>query len=253
MKNLIFYLLFLFFLSGCKSFYTNDISVTAKYNYWGDTCKTYCHQIKIFIKNNTKEKIYIKGDKQIVNNRLYTWFKKPLLGKLYYGYMRSFGMSSNRDSIIYTCKCGGWRTQKEPPPGFIEEAEKRELEIYRSINDFNCHDSIVKKDNKIWVDAKYNELIIFLSPNEECIIGCDYLDYFINPDEKYKIYYLIGKRNRGKNDYYKFKDRMNNRTMKRWGGYLKEIAGYKFFEGKAKSNTLVIKKGEVIKNKPAPK
>lgn len=253
MKSFIFILISISLFAGCKSFYTNDITVTATYNYHGDSCKAYCHQIKLYIKNNTNEKIYIKGYKRIINNRLYTWLKRSKFRKYSQAYMRAYGVGSNRDSIKCTCAYSEWRDKKQPPPGFIKEAEKRELEIYRSINEFACHDSLIIDDNKSWVDFKYNESIIFLLPNEECFFCCSYLDYFISLNKKYRIYYLIGKRNRGENNYLKLNERMKNRKTKIWLGYLKEIAGYKFFEGKAKSNTLVIKNGKVIKNKPVPK
>ncbi len=247
-----FFLLSIILFSGCKIFYSNDITVTAEYNYKGDTCKVFCHQIDLYVKNNTGKKIYIKGLKGIINNKLYTWYKRPSFRKSSFSYWRAH-YETKHDCPKCTCKYSDSNTPQPSPPGFIEKAEKREMEIYRSINDFSCHDSIIIHENKIEVNSKYNESTIFLLPNEECLIDCSYIDPYISLNKKYRIYYLIGKRNRRKKDYYKFKDRMHNRTIKIWSGYLKEIAGYKFFEGKAKSNTLVIKNGKVIKNKPVPK
>lgn len=247
-KIKIVFLLFVFF-SSCKIKEelivknSSEISAILKISK-RNNCNEFCYYAELYLKNNSKNSLYIKPVFILNAN-----YRNKNITKNGYTMMRRYNnkhfINSNKQLPERFSCISGYHKAKEI---FLDEAAN--LEIERILRQ-NKLDSINKKDeNKFREETKraYN-MYYFLEPFEECKVDYRIIDTFILKKREYKIYFLF--------DIAYFDSALVKRTLsddtiiERPVGFFPEIAGYKLFLGRVQSNTLVIKGDSVLADIPA--
>lgn len=251
MKSILQFLLIISIVfTGCRVKYSSKIATWIEYEK-KESCKYLCHTAKLYLKNNTGNKYYIPVMGIAVTNRLGCCLVNTPYNIRYVNYEN---MAIEKGAIkekSCSCKYIGkiYSKNSNLPNNFLKEAKSKELKRFCKKNGFDSTDIEVIKDNSSWVETQYNTRIFFLEPYEECYVLVKYLDLYLKDGKTIKLNSGIDIRKAKKENWSKI-HYSGDTVIQYCHDYLPEIAGYKLFKGKIKSNTLIIKDGKVIKNIP---
>lgn len=243
---------------ACSVKYSSNISTWIEYES-KDSCSYFCQTAKLYIKNNTSNRYYIPAFLIQTKDKLGFYLEKtPYINR--FAKYKNKALKSNA-SIIRDCSCKYYGTisggdESNFPPNFIKDAKTKELIRFCNINNFDKNNKKAKTLNDSWVESYYRGYIYFIEPHEKCYVEVKYLDLIIKENRTIVLNTGLNAKETKHGKWLSGKEqnkKEKKNKIKYYYSYLPEIAGYKLFKGTIKTNTLVIKNGEVIKNKPRNK
>lgn len=236
------------FVNSCKVQYSKDLSLRIEY-LQEENCNYFCNTAQLYVKNNTSDKIYFPAIGIPLRNRkgVYINYDKYLYKlKRYEDKARIEGITFdgkqfNQHYIDFS--------SSNSPKGFFEDIKKKELKKHYQYNNIDNANDYLKKEIEDWIKLKYESIqFIFLEPNEECMIDVAIIDPIFKEKKTLKLSLLYDPCQINEKRWF---NPIYADSISLYHGYLEEIAGYKLYSGLTKSNTLIIKKGSLVKEKPA--